>query len=104
VLCGDVALAVTPAQQAALDASAAVKLLYGVRPEALSLSSHGVPGSIKMIEPTGPDTYALIDTALGTLTARVPGTLAQRPGEHVLVTWPASQAHLFDARSELRLA
>jgi ABC-type sugar transport systems, ATPase componen ts len=103
LVCGDVALAVTPAQQAALDASAAPKLLYGVRPEALSLSSHGVPGSIKMIEPTGPDTYALIDTALGTLTARVPGTLAQRAGDHVMLNWSAAHSHLFDAASERRV-
>ena len=103
VVSGDIMLAVTEAQRAALQAAGAGKLLYGVRPEALSLSSHGLPGSIKMVEPTGPDTYALIDTALGTLCARVPGHLAQRAGEHVLVTWPASSCHLFDAASENRV-
>ena len=103
VVSGDIMLAVTEAQRAALQAAGAGKLLYGVRPEALSLSSHGLPGSIKMVEPTGPDTYALIDTALGTLCARVPGHLAQRAGEHVLVTWPASSCHLFDAASEIRV-
>jgi multiple sugar transport system ATP-binding protein len=103
LMCGDVALAVTPTQQAALDAGAAAKVLYGVRPEALSLAAHGVPGSIKMIEPTGPDTYALVDTALGTLTARVPGTLTQRAGDHVMLNWSATHSHLFDAASERRV-
>jgi multiple sugar transport system ATP-binding protein len=100
---GDVALTMTEAQTAALRASDAPKVLYGVRPEAVSFSTHGLPGSIKMIEPTGPDTYVLVNTALGTLTARVPGNLARRAGDHVLVTWPSVQAHLFDAASERRI-
>jgi multiple sugar transport system ATP-binding protein len=104
LMAGDVALALTDEQRAALHGHGAEDLLYGIRPEALALSSHGLPGSIKMIEPTGPDTYAVIDTALGTLTARVPGSLHQSVGEHVLVTWPAAQAHLFDANSERRVA
>jgi multiple sugar transport system ATP-binding protein len=99
----DIALSVTDAQQAELRRAAVPRVLYGIRPEALSLSAHGLPGSIKMIEPTGPDTYALIDTALGTLTARVPGTLTQRAGEHVLLAWPAAQCHLFDAANERRI-
>ncbi len=103
LVCADIALTMTDAQQVALRRSEAPKLLYGVRPEALSLSAHGLPGSIKMIEPTGPDTYALVDTAVGTLTARVPGSLAHRVGAHVLVSWASTQTHLFDAASERRI-
>jgi multiple sugar transport system ATP-binding protein len=104
LVAGDIGLAISDAQAAALKASPADKVLYGVRPEALCLSSHGLPGSIKMIEPTGPDTYAVVDTALGALTARVPGALEQRVGEHVLLTWPAAQAHVFDAATCHRIA
>jgi multiple sugar transport system ATP-binding protein len=103
LVAGDIALTTSDAQRVALQHSDARKVLYGVRPEALSLSAHGLPGSIKMIEPTGPDTYALIDTTLGTLTARVPGSIAQRPGEHVMVSWPSSQTHLFDGATERRI-
>jgi multiple sugar transport system ATP-binding protein len=104
--CAQIALSTTEAQRAALQAGRDTmgKLLYGVRPEAVSLSAHGVPGSVKMVEPTGPDTYMLIDTQLGTLTARLPGTPAHRAGEHVLVSWPSSQVHLFDAGTERRVA
>jgi multiple sugar transport system ATP-binding protein len=56
-----------------------------------------------MVEPTGPDTYMLIDTELGTLTARLPGEPTHRAGEHVLVPWPGSHVHLFDAASERRV-
>jgi multiple sugar transport system ATP-binding protein len=106
LFCAHVALAVGESQRSALQSggpAAPSKLLYGVRPEALSLSSHGVPGSVKMVEPTGPDTYMLIDTELGTLTARLAGTPPQRAGDHVLVSWPSSQVHLFDAVTERRI-
>jgi|APDOM4702015118_1054815.scaffolds.fasta_scaffold53032_2 multiple sugar transport system ATP-binding protein len=100
---GDVVLTLTDAQQVALRRSDASKVLYGVRPESVSFAAHGLPGSIKMIEPTGPETYVLIDTALGTLTSRVPGTLAQRAGDHVLVTWASAHTHLFDTGTERRI-
>jgi len=74
----------------------------------LQLSSAGaagsLPGTLSMLEPTGPETYALVDTPLGTLTARVPGTVAQKVGEAVSLTWAAEAAHLFDAKTEQRLA
>jgi multiple sugar transport system ATP-binding protein len=57
-----------------------------------------------MVEPTGPETYALIDTALGHLLARAPGRLALRSGEAAHLAWRAEGAHLFDAKSELRVA
>jgi multiple sugar transport system ATP-binding protein len=103
LMAGDIALALTDAQQASLQAHGGEALLYGIRPESVSFSAHGLPGSIKMVEPTGPDTYALVDTALGTFTARVPGTIAQKAGEHVLLSWPAAHGHLFDAASEKRV-
>jgi multiple sugar transport system ATP-binding protein len=79
-------------------------LLYGLRPEALTLGERGLPGTVLMIEPTGPETYAVIDTAVGTLTARVPGRLVRQVGERVALAWEAGDAHLFDAQSERRLA
>jgi multiple sugar transport system ATP-binding protein len=104
LVCNQIALTTTDAQREALHTSGGDKFVYGVRPEALSLSSHGIPGSIKMVELTGPDTYVLIDTELGTLTARLPGALAHKVGEHVLVSWPASHCHLFDAHTDKRVA
>ena len=57
-----------------------------------------------MIEPTGPETYALVDTAVGQLTARVPGKVHQSVGDRVFLRWSATDAHLFDAKSEKRVA
>jgi len=80
------------------------ELLYGLRPEHLAFADEGLPGQLAMIEPTGPETYARVDTALGTLTARVPGRVAQRVGDPVRLRWAPECVHLFDARTELRLA
>jgi len=99
---GGVALALTETQRAALGAG--TSFLYGLRPESVTLADHGLPGKVIMVEPTGPETYALIDTALGHLLARAPGRLAQRSGDSVLLAWRADDAHLFDAKSELRVA
>jgi multiple sugar transport system ATP-binding protein len=79
-------------------------LLYGLRPENVALAEAGVPGTVIMVEPTGPETYALIDTALGHLLARAPGRMIQRAGDAVHLVWRPEDAHLFDARSERRLA
>jgi multiple sugar transport system ATP-binding protein len=103
VTAGATPLAVTPAQSEALRAAGAARVLYGVRPEAVTLGDHGLPGRIRMVEPTGPDTYAMVETPVGPLTVRVPGTLAQRPGDPVHLAWPAAQSHLFDAASERRI-
>ena len=65
---------------------------------------NGLPGTVSMLEPTGPETYALVDTPVGTLTARVPGKVEQRVGEAVFLHWSPADAHLFDARSEKRVA
>ncbi len=82
------------------------ELLYGLRPEAISFagaSTPGTPGTISMLEPTGPETYAIINTAIGKLTARVPGKVHERVGDTVRLHWAAEAAHLFDAQSEKRV-
>ena len=96
-------LPLTDAQRAVLQRSAALDLLYGLRPENVTLADAGLPGAIIMVEPTGPESYALIDTALGHLMARMPGRLAMKTGERVHLGWHAADAHLFEQRSGQRL-
>ncbi|MFO0122590.1 MAG: ABC transporter ATP-binding protein, partial [Inhella sp.] len=57
--------------------------LLGLRPEALQFADRGLPARIHLIEPTGPETYVAADTALGRLTARVPGQVRERVGDLV---------------------
>ena len=56
-------------------AAAPASVVYGLRPENLGFADSGLPGTLTMIEPTGPETYVTADTAIGKLTARVPGPL-----------------------------
>jgi multiple sugar transport system ATP-binding protein len=99
---GGVDLPLNDAQRAALGTSRS--LLYGVRPESILLADRGLPGHVIMIEPTGPETHAFVDTALGHLLARVPGRLTQHGGDAVHLSWQAEAAHVFDAADERRIA
>jgi multiple sugar transport system ATP-binding protein len=56
-----------------------------------------------MIEPTGPETYATVDTPVGKLTARIPGVLHAHVGDTVHLQWDADQTHLFDRASGARV-
>ena len=96
-------LALTEAQTAAVRGHAQAELTYGLRPENLNFADSGLPGTLTMIEPTGPETYATVDTAVGHLTARVPGLLAAHVGDKVHLQWNPADAHLFDRASGQRL-
>jgi multiple sugar transport system ATP-binding protein len=98
-----VELPLADAQLAALQASSAGSLTYGLRPEAVRFADDGVPGTLRFTEPTGPETYATVETAVGNLTLRVPGYMAAKIGDAVHVKWTPESAHLFDATSEQRI-
>jgi len=99
-----VALDLDAQQAQAVRRHAHSELVFGLRPENLSFANSGMPGTLTMIEPTGPESYATLDTAIGALTARVPGFLNAQVGERVFVRWDPSEAHLFDRHSGQRLA
>jgi multiple sugar transport system ATP-binding protein len=80
------------------------EVFYGLRPEALRLSDTGLPGTVVMVEPTGPETYAVVDTPVGRLTARLAGRANLQPGDKTALAWLIEDVHLFDARTQVRLA
>src|SRR5471030_214410 len=96
-------LALTPAQRDALGKSTAGTLTYGLRPEAVRFAEDGVPGTLRFTEPTGPETYATVETAVGNLTLRVPGYMAAKVGDAVHVRWSPEAVHLFDASTDKRV-
>ncbi|WKB52707.1 ABC transporter ATP-binding protein [Eleftheria terrae] len=98
-----VELALAAAHRQALQGGGAGGVTYGLRPEALQFADAGLPGTISMLEPTGPETYALVDTAIGKLTARVPGKVTQQVGERVHLAWSAEEVHLFDGNTQQRV-
>ena len=97
-------LSLNDAQRALVGNGHAEGILYGLRPEALVLADAGLPGTISLLEPTGPETYVLVDTPIGKLMARVPGKVHQAVGDTVRLHWSANDAHLFDAKNERRVS
>jgi multiple sugar transport system ATP-binding protein len=97
-------LSLNEQQRATIGSGHADGILYGLRPEAMLIGDTGLPGTISLIEPTGPETYVLVDTPIGKMMARVPGKVHQQVGENVHLHWSAQDAHLFDAKTEQRVS
>jgi multiple sugar transport system ATP-binding protein len=98
-----VELSLTEGQRLALQSSKAAKLTYGLRPEAAQFADDGIPGTLRFTEPTGPETYATVETAVGLLTLRVPGYMTAKVGDAVHVKWVPEATHLFDGDTDKRI-
>ncbi|MBX3627162.1 MAG: sn-glycerol-3-phosphate ABC transporter ATP-binding protein UgpC [Rhizobacter sp.] len=90
-------------QQALRAASPKGGCVLGVRPECVRLADTGLAGRLTLLEPTGPDTYAFVDTAIGPLVLRTGGRVPQRVGDAVHVAWDAQDLHVFDDATDRRL-
>ena len=95
-------------QGAALNLAApasANEVLLGVRPEHLVMTDSAPwRGKVSVVEPTGPDTYVVVDTAAGSVTLRTDAQTRVQPGDSVGLAVEPANAHWFDASSENRLA
>ncbi len=95
-------------QGAALNLAApasANEVLLGVRPEHLVMNDSAPwRGKVSVVEPTGPDTYVVVDTAAGSVTLRTDAQTRVQPGDSVGLAVEPANAHWFDASSENRLA
>ena len=100
-----VALPLPAPVTASLQGPSTAEFIYGLRPEALRFvePGQGLAGTLTMIEPTGPESYAFADTAVGPLVVRVPGKIEARVGDTVSLGWDAADVHLFDGATEARI-
>ncbi|WP_348716230.1 ABC transporter ATP-binding protein [Acidovorax soli] len=81
------------------------EVLLGVRPEHLVMQDRAPwRGRVSVVEPTGPDTYVMVDTAAGSVTLRTDAQTRVQPGDAVGLAVEPANAHWFDASSENRLA
>ena len=79
-------------------------MTVGVRPEDLELRADGqLAGKVSLVEPTGPETYALVDVGHAEITVRMAGLPSLEPGEAVRVHVPPEAVHVFDASNGKRL-
>jgi len=101
-----VELPLSQAQRQALAAAGlanGAEVNYGLRPEALSLADAGLSAHITMVEPTGPETYVTLDSAVGHLVVRAPGKFHPMVGDTVKLAWSTEDVHLFDAKTQKRI-
>jgi multiple sugar transport system ATP-binding protein len=98
-------LPVSPQLGATLQGHPTQDMIYGLRPESIRFvpARTGLAGELTMIEPTGPESYAFVDTAAGPLVVRVPGKVTAQVGETVHLAWQPDDVHLFDATTEARV-
>jgi len=79
------------------------RVQVGVRPEDLKLEPQGAPARVTLVEPTGAETYVLVQGAFGEFTVRLPGESTHRPGDALALGFDAAKVHVFDADSGARL-
>ena len=76
---------------------------YGIRPEHLSFASQGIAAEIEVVEPMGAETEVLVRIGGQSFTVMTHGRASFGPGERVLVSPQAGNAHLFDAAGGRRI-
>jgi multiple sugar transport system ATP-binding protein len=78
-------------------------VIYGVRPEHFRLQEGGLPLLVKVVEPTGSETY--VGGALGgdPVIAVFRERISVAPGETIGVSLSPEHAHVFDAATSRRL-
>ena len=83
-------------------ASGAVVL--GQRPEHIHLDPQASwRGEVLLVEPTGADTYVVVNTACGRITVRVPPSTPIQVGEQVGLSVSSKHNNWFDAATTLRI-
>jgi multiple sugar transport system ATP-binding protein len=79
------------------------EVIVGVRPEAVSLSSDGVPARVEVVEELGADAYVFCTSDAGRLVARTEARHTPARGESVQLAVRGEDAHLFDVQTGARL-
>lgn len=105
VVAAGLRLPLDTAQTAAIAALPGNDVLVGIRPEHLLVggeSSAGgmLAGRVDLVERLGSESFAYVDTAAGTVTARLPAEVDARVGETLRLTVREQQVHLFDPQTE----
>jgi multiple sugar transport system ATP-binding protein len=91
--------------QLALPCPAAAQATLGLRPEHLQLQADAPwRGQVLLVEPTGADTFVVVQTASGPVTVRVAPQTPVQVGESIGLAVSAAHANWFDTESGRRLA
>jgi multiple sugar transport system ATP-binding protein len=72
------------------------KVIYGVRPEHLTLGNGGIPATVSVVEPTGADTFVFSDIGGTPICATFSERHEFKPGETIALQPRLDAVHLFD--------
>lgn len=85
-------------------ADTSAKLIYGVRPEHLTLSDEGMPLTVTVVEPTGSETQIIARHGSQTIVCIFRDRVLPKVGEIITVTPDLSRVHLFSESTGRRLS
>ena len=78
-------------------------VIYGGRPEHLSLADHGIPGTVAVVEPTGSETHVIVRAGGRDLVGLFRERHGFRPGQELKLAPDPGAVHLFDKETGQRL-
>jgi multiple sugar transport system ATP-binding protein len=78
-------------------------VIYGIRPENLSVGSAGLSGTVAVVEPTGSETHVVCRMAGHEVTAVFRDRVTLQPGDAVVLAPDAGLVHVFDKETGMRL-
>ncbi|TCN29352.1 ABC transporter ATP-binding protein [Sinorhizobium americanum] len=78
-------------------------LVYGLRPEYMSLDPNGLPAEVVVIEPTGYETQMIARLGGNDVTCVFRERVNAKPGETIRLKIDGAHVHLFDAETGRRL-
>ncbi len=79
------------------------EVIYGIRPEHLSVGSTGIAGDVAVVEPTGSETHVVLRFGGRDVVAMFRDRVPFRPGDALVLVPDAVSVHLFDKGSGVRL-
>ncbi|MEZ2132593.1 MULTISPECIES: ABC transporter ATP-binding protein [unclassified Sinorhizobium] len=80
------------------------ELVYGLRPEYISIDPNGLPAEVVVIEPTGYETQMIVKLGGSDVTCIFRERVGARPGETIRLSIDGAHVHLFDADGGRRLS
>jgi multiple sugar transport system ATP-binding protein len=100
-----------PPHSAAISRYAGKNVIAGLRPEAIGVEGGRAPGALRdvdvkmlVMEPTGPDVFAVLEMGGVEVAARLGADIPHAPGERCTLRVDLSKLVLFDAQTEERIA
>jgi multiple sugar transport system ATP-binding protein len=78
-------------------------MIYGVRPEHLTVGGEGFPVTVAVVEPTGSETHLVARLGEESLVITLRDRIAVSPGETIHLRPDLAKLHLFDGASGARM-